>query len=107
MLFRSNGTDTASHFYRGLVLIEIATQLGSRPERATELGEAEGELTRAWELSQKRLTAVYRQRARINEMRGDREAAARELENFLKAEPNAKDAAAVREMILKLRAKDK
>jgi hypothetical protein len=104
---RLNATDTASHFYRGLVLIEIARQLGSRPERAKELGEAEGELTRAWELSQKRLTAVYRQRARISEMRGDREAAARELESFLKAEPNAKDADAVREMILKLRAKDK
>ena len=102
-----NGSDTASHFYRGLVLIEIATQLGNRPERARELGEAEGEITRAWELSEKRLTAVYRQRARICEMRGDREAAAKELENYLKAEPNAKDSAAVREMILKLRAKNK
>jgi tetratricopeptide (TPR) repeat protein len=104
---RLNATDTASHFYRGLVLIEIAVQLGNRPERARELGEAEGEMSRAWELSQKRLTAVYRQRARISELRGDREAAARELENFLKAEPDAKDAAAVREMILKLRAKNK
>jgi Tfp pilus assembly protein PilF len=102
---RLNPGDTASHFYRGLVLIEVAKQLGNRPERFPELSEAEKAMTRAWELSNKKLTAVYRQKARINELRGDMEAAARELENYLKAEPNAKDAVAVREMITKLRAR--
>ncbi len=100
---RLNSTDTASHFYRGLMLIELAKQMVDKAERAAELARAEQELTRAWELSDKRLTGVYRQRARISEMRGDREAAARELESYLKAEPNAKDASAVREMIAKLR----
>jgi len=100
---RLNAADTASHFYRGLMQIELARQMVDKAQRAAELAHAEQELTRAWELSDKRLTGVYRQRARISEMRGDREAAARELENYLKAEPNAKDAVAVREMITRLR----
>jgi len=100
---RLNATDTASHFYRGLMLIELAKQMSDKTQRAAELTRAEQEMTRAWELSQERLTGVYRQRARISEMRGDREAAARELEKYLKAEPNAKDAGAVREIIARLR----
>ena len=100
---RLNATDTASHFYRGLMLIELAKQMSDKAQRAAELTRAEQEMTRAWELSMGRLTGVYRQRARISEMRGDREAAARELERYLKAEPNAKDASAVREMITRLR----
>ncbi|HEV8482089.1 MAG TPA: carboxypeptidase regulatory-like domain-containing protein [Blastocatellia bacterium] len=100
---RLNATDTASHFYHGLMLIELAKQMGDKTQRTAELARAEQEMTRAWELSEKRLTGVYRQRARICEMRGDREAAARELESYLKAEPNAKDVDAVREMITRLR----
>ena len=100
---RLNGTDTASHFYRGLMQIELAKQMADKAQRAAELARADQEMNRAWELSEKRLTGVYRQRARIDEMRGDREAAARELESYLKAEPNARDAGAVREWIARLR----
>jgi len=60
-------------------------------------------LERAWELSDKRLNDVYVQRARIYERRGNKEAAARELEQYLRAEPEAKNAAAIRQAITTLR----
>ena len=71
------------------------------------LANADRELDRAWDLSGKRLNTVFLQRARVHEERGNKEAAARELENYLKAEPNAKDAAGVKEAIAKLRDKKK
>jgi hypothetical protein len=64
-------------------------------------------LNRAWELSDKRFNAVYLLRARIYEGRGDKQAAARQLENYLKAEPDAKDAPAIREAIIRLRGEKK
>ncbi len=76
-------------------------------QRAADLEAADLELNRAWDNSNKRLTMVYLQRARIHESRGDREAAARDLESFLKAEPDAKNGAAIREAIGKLRAAKK
>lgn len=42
---------------------------------------------------------------RINQERGDREAAARELESYLKAEPGPRNAPAIKEAIRKLREK--
>ena len=53
------------------------------------------------------MTYVYRQRARIHERRGNKEAAARDLENYLKAEPEAKNAEAIRHAIAKLRGEKK
>jgi tetratricopeptide (TPR) repeat protein len=101
---RLNGNDASSHFYRGLVLIEVAKQLTDRTKREKELADAEGEMNKVWDLSGHRMFAVYRQKARIRELRGDLEGAAQELEAYLKADPNAKDAAVVREMVSKLRA---
>jgi predicted TPR repeat methyltransferase len=72
-------------------------------QRSADLTEAEKELNRAWELSDKRLASVYVQRARIYERRGDKEAAARALEEYLRAEPEAKNAAAIRTAITRLR----
>ncbi len=99
-----NANHAGAHFHRGLTLIEIGFR-GEKLQRETDLAEAEKELDRAFELSGERLSEVYLQRARIYESRGNKEAAAREFENFLKAEPNARNAAAVREAIIKLRAK--
>ena len=93
-----------SHFYRGMALIEVAVRSSDERQRAIDLKEAERELDRALDLSDKRLTAVYLQRARIHERSGDKEAAARDLESYLKAEPEAKNSAAIREAITKLRA---
>lgn len=92
-----------SHFYRGLALIELAARAPDQKRRDEDLAEAASSLDRAWDLSRGKLSAVYLLRARICEQRGQGEAAARELENYLKAEPDARDASAIRQAISKLR----
>ena len=76
-------------------------------QRGADLREAETELNRAWTLSNGRLSSVYLQRARIYERRGDKEAAARELETYLRADPEAKNASAIRTAITRLRSTHK
>lgn len=101
---RLNRSNARSHFYRGVALVELVTRTQDERQRKLDMEEADKALDLAWELSGKRLTDVYLQRARINERRGDKEAAARNLEDYLKAEPDAKNAPAIREVIAKLRA---
>ena len=72
-------------------------------ERSADLSDAENELNRAWELSNGSIAVVRLQRARIYERRGDKERAARELEEYLRAEPEAKNAPAIRAAITRLR----
>lgn len=98
-----NANSAASRFYRGQALVELALRTNDETQRGTDLSDAENELNRAWELSSGRLTMVYLQRARIYDRRGDKEAAARELENYLTAEPEAQNAAAIRTAITRLR----
>jgi tetratricopeptide (TPR) repeat protein len=104
---RLNANSAPSYYYHGLVLIELALVESEQARRDEKLKEAEKELNRAWEISAKRLYAVHLQRARIYERRGDKQAAARELESYLKAEPDAKNAAAIRAAIAKLRSDTK
>lgn len=98
-----NAGNAAAHFYRGRTLIELAIRNRDPKERAADLSESEKELNQAWELSDKRIPDVFMQRARIHELQGNKEAAAVELENFLKAQPNAPNAAAIRQAIDTLR----
>ncbi|HET9529829.1 MAG TPA: carboxypeptidase regulatory-like domain-containing protein [Blastocatellia bacterium] len=100
---RLNSNNPAARFGRALSLIELAFRNADVAQRNADMAEAEKELKEAWELSGKRMTAIYLQRARIYERRGEKEAAARELESYLKAEPDSKDASAIRQAILKLR----
>ncbi|HSB09591.1 MAG TPA: hypothetical protein VLM38_08915, partial [Blastocatellia bacterium] len=93
----------ASRFYHAQILIELAIRESNQQQSAADLTEADKELDRAWEISDKRMNAVYLQRARIHRKRGDKEASARDLENYLKAEPDAKNGAAIRAEIAKLR----
>ena len=102
---RFNANNAAAHFFRGKALLELAIRNKDEKERLADFSESEKELNRAWELSNKRMVEVYVQRARIHERRGDKEAAAVELENFLKAEPNAPNAATIRQAIDALRKK--
>lgn len=104
---RLNATSAGSHFYHAQSLIELAVRESDQRQRAADFEAADLELNQAWETSNKRLSLVYLQRARIHESRGDREAAARDLETFLKAEPDAKNATAIREAIGKLRSAKK
>lgn len=100
---RLNANNTATHYYHGVALIELGARTGDLNQSATDLNNAEKELSAAWEMSEKRLTEVYLRRARLYEIRGNKEAAARELENYLKAEPEAKTAASIRAEIARLR----
>jgi len=100
-----NVNHVAAHFNHAVSLIELALRAKDADQVKKNLAEAERELDRSWELSGGRLNTVFLQRARVHEERGNREGAARELENYLKAEPNGKNAAAVKEAIAKLREK--
>jgi len=95
----------AAHFNHAVALIELALLAIDAKEVEVALSEADRELDRAWELSGRRLNTVFLQRARVHEKRGDNESAARELEGYLKAEPDARDAAAQKELIGRLRQK--
>jgi tetratricopeptide (TPR) repeat protein len=100
---RLDSNHPLTHFYRGVALIELSAQTSDVKQSATDLNDAEKELGMAWEMSEGRLNDVYFQRARIYERRGNKGAAARELESYLKAEPEAKNAAMIRAAIARLR----
>jgi tetratricopeptide (TPR) repeat protein len=102
---RHNANSAPARFYRGAVLIEIALRTGDEKQRETDLADAERELSRALELSSDKLAAAHLQLYRIHERRGDRPAAIHDLENYLKAEPDAGNAAEIRAKITKLRGK--
>ena len=104
---RLNGNSAAAHFYHAQALIELAVRGNDQRQLNTDLGAAEKELDLAWETSEKPLNAVYLQRARIHEKRGQKEAAAVDLESYLKAEPEAKNGATIRAAIAKLRGANK
>ncbi|HJZ69859.1 MAG TPA: hypothetical protein VKF81_17165, partial [Blastocatellia bacterium] len=100
---RLNANNAASRFYHAQTLIELGLRGKDELQSSADLSAADQELTRAWEISEKRLSAVYLQRARIHEKRGEKESAARDLESYLKAEPDARNGAAIRAAIAKLR----
>ncbi len=100
-----NETHVNAHFNHAVALIELALRSKNASDARTDLANADRELDRAWDLSGKRLNTVFLQRARVQEERGNKEAAARALEDYLKAEPDARDGPAVKEAIAKLRAK--
>ncbi len=91
------------HLYRGKALIELAIYNQDQTRQLEDLSNAEKALNQAWELSEKRLTEVYLQRGRIYVRKNEKEAAIKEFENFLKAEPNAPNAGAIRQAIDRLR----
>jgi len=98
-------TNVGAHFNHAVCLIEMAVRNHDKSQSKDILVQADRELDRSWELSGKRLSTVFFQRARVFQERGDREAAARELEAYLKAEPGVKNAPAIKEAIRKLREK--
>lgn len=104
---RLNANNVWSRFYHGRALIELAVRTNDERQRNTDLSAAEKELDRAWERSEHRLPEVYLQRARIHERRGQKEAAAADLERYLKAVPEAKNGATIRAAIAKLRGENK
>lgn len=100
---RLAGGNASTRFYRGLVLIELAMQTQDRRQQEKDLSEADKELKAAFEMSDRKMSAVHLQRARLLELRGRKDDAVRELEAYLKAEPDARNADSVREAISRLR----
>lgn len=105
---RLSPTEPQYPLARATVLIDQASLIDpTRPDtakvRSALLDEASRDLDRAFSVSGRALVAVHLQRARMYERRGDRKAAADELEVYLQASPNAPNAAAIRESIGKLR----
>lgn len=97
-------------FMRAVALVEhvsstkIVSPANLDSDSSYALAEAEKSLLHAYDISHKKLSAVHFQLARVYEKRGERERAARELEEYLRENPNLTNAAAIRDAIKKLRA---
>jgi len=100
-----NDNYVLAHFNHAVALIEVALRTKDPAQIQTLLANADLELDRAWDLSGNKLNTVFLQRARVHEERGNNAAAATELENYLKAEPDTKNAASLKQAIAKLKAK--
>ena len=91
--------------FRGTALVEHALTLApAAPERKKALDDAEAALRKAFDLSNRRLASVHQQLARVYERRGEPARAADELEKYLRANPGAKNAEALRQAVKTLRA---
>jgi len=90
----------------GTALIEQSAMIDAdkTQERNYAFAEAEKSLTRAHELSTRKLAAVHLQFARLYEKKGDRPRAADALEQYLRQMPDAPNAPAIRAAIKELRA---
>jgi len=95
---------------RGAALVEYASSIDptasrkAADERRAALDDAERALSEALRLGGARLPAARLQLARVYERRGERARAADELERYLRDNPSAANAAAVREAVKTLRA---
>ena len=94
---RLNPRDPNHLILQGTALIDHATKIDRKSQAAAEernysFSEAEKILTRAYQLSGKKLAAVHLQMARLYEKRGDRARAAKELEQYLRQSPDDKKA---------------
>jgi Flp pilus assembly protein TadD len=89
---RLNPTNAEAHLMRGASLIETG-----------RLKEAEEEIGRADQISLHKLPMVHLHLARVYEKRGNRSRAADELESYLRQNPMADNAPAIRDAIKKLR----
>ncbi len=86
-----------------VALIEMSVNETDARQRRKFLSDAERDLNRALELSGGRMSVAYLQLARIHELRGEKQLAVRDLEAYLKSQPDARNAADIREAIAKLK----
>lgn len=107
---RLNPTNPMNPLMRGIALIhqgstiDPATSESAKGDRDTLLKQAETALTEAYELSDKKLTADHLTLAMLYEMKGEPARVVDELEQYLRKNPEAKNAGAIREAIKKSRA---
>lgn len=102
---RLNPREPLHPLQRGTALVEHALGLDpARPERRRALDEAEAALLKALELGGGRLAPAHQQLARVYERRGELARAADELAKYLRANPGARNADAIRAAVKTLRA---
>ena len=87
---------------RGAALLELALLEKEPPQRAALLQDAERALRQALILSENQLATAHLHLADVYKARGEKQQAVRELETYLKSNPNAPNATAVRESIARL-----
>ena len=106
---RLSPTDPQYPLSRGTAFIDQASMIdpskstAAADERSYALAEAEKALKQAQLLGSRRLPEVHLQLARLYEKRGEQGRAADELEQYLRKNPGAPNAAAIREAIKQLR----
>jgi tetratricopeptide (TPR) repeat protein len=106
---RLNPANPMNPLMRALALIRQASTIdpaqsaAAASDREFLLGRAEVALTQASELSDKKLTADHLSLAMFYEMKGERARAADELEQYLRKNPNVKNADSIRQAITRLR----
>jgi tetratricopeptide (TPR) repeat protein len=106
---RLNPTNPMNPLMRALALIRQASTIeptqsaAAASDREYLLARAEVALAQASELSGKKLTADHLSLALFYEMKGERQRAADELEQYLRKNPDAKNAESLREAIKRLR----
>lgn len=106
---RLNPSNPMNPLMRAIALIHQASTIeptqsaAARADRDFLLSRAEVALTQASDLSEKKLTADHLSLAMLYEMKGERARAADELEQYLRKNPNAKNADAIRAAIKRLR----
>jgi tetratricopeptide (TPR) repeat protein len=106
---RLNPTNPMNPLMRALALIRQASTIeptqsaAAASDREFLLARAEVALTQASDLSGKKLTADHLSLALFYEMKGERARAADELEQYLRKNPDLKNADSIREAVKRLR----
>lgn len=107
---RLSPTDPQPLLQRGVALVNYASVIDAAAskkaadERRSALDDAEKALTEAYRVSGKKLADAHLQLARVYDKRGERARAADELELYLRQNPAAPNAPAIRETVKTLRA---
>jgi tetratricopeptide (TPR) repeat protein len=103
---RRDPMSEAARYHLGRVLVEAAFRSQDRNQRDAQFAEGEKHLRASIELGElggRYAAKAHLELARVLEYRGQRDAAAKELELYLKAEPKAKDATSIRALVGELR----
>lgn len=107
---RLSPADPQPLLQRGIALVNYASVIDpsaskkAADERRSALDDAEKALTEAYRVSGRKLADAHLQLARVHEKRGDRARAADELELYLRQNPAAPNAPAIRDTVKTLRA---
>ncbi len=94
--------NASSYVSHALVLLELAKTDKENVERLNNIDLAERDLSRAIELTNQKMPLPFLHRARALEWKGNKKAAVRDLETYLKLSPGDRNEPAIREAIAKL-----